>query len=85
MGGEDFAYYAERVPGLMARLGVRNEARGLVHPLHHPRFDLDEDALPLGAAVLAGLRPALVAGPPATRPSRASSPPGRPAPHRSTL
>jgi amidohydrolase len=54
MGGEDFAYYAERVPGLMARLGVRNEARGLVHPLHHPRFDLDEDALPLGAAVLAG-------------------------------
>ncbi len=54
MGGEDFAFYAERVPGLIARLGVRNEARGLVHPLHHPRFDLDEDALPLGAAVLAG-------------------------------
>ena len=53
MGGEDFAYYAERVPGMIARLGVRNEARGLVHPLHHPRFDLDEDALPLGAAVLA--------------------------------
>ena len=54
MGGEDFAYYAELVPGLMARLGVRNEDRGLVHPLHHPRFDLDEDALPLGAAVLEG-------------------------------
>jgi amidohydrolase len=54
MGGEDFAYYAERVPGLMARLGVRNDVRGLVHPLHHPRFDLDEDALPIGAAVLAG-------------------------------
>jgi len=54
MGGEDFAFYAERVPGLMARLGVRNEAKGFVHPLHHPRFDLDEDALPLGAAVLAG-------------------------------
>ncbi len=55
MGGEDFAFYAERIPGLIARLGVRNEARGLVHPLHHPRFDLDEDALPLGAAVLAQL------------------------------
>lgn len=54
MGGEDFAFYAEQVPGLMARLGVRNEAKGFVHPLHHPRFDLDEDALPLGAAVLAG-------------------------------
>jgi amidohydrolase len=54
MGGEDFAYYASRVPGLIARLGVRNEANGLVHPLHHPRFDLDEAALPLGSAVLAG-------------------------------
>jgi amidohydrolase len=53
MGAEDFSYYAQRVPGLIARLGVRNEARGFVHPLHHPRFDLDEEALPLGAALLA--------------------------------
>jgi amidohydrolase len=53
MGAEDFSYYAQRVPGLIARLGVRNEGRGVVHPLHHPRFDLDEDALPLGAALLA--------------------------------
>jgi amidohydrolase len=53
MGAEDFSYYAQRVPGMIARLGVRNEARGFVHPLHHPRFDLDEDALPLGAALLA--------------------------------
>lgn len=53
MGAEDFSYYAQRVPGTIARLGVRNEALGFVHPLHHPRFDLDEDALPLGAALLA--------------------------------
>ena len=53
MGAEDFAYYAQRVPGMIARLGVRNEALGFTHPLHHPRFDLDEDALPLGAALLA--------------------------------
>jgi amidohydrolase len=53
MGGEDFAYYAQRVPGLMARIGVRNEARGFTHPLHHPNFDLDEGALPLGASLLA--------------------------------
>jgi amidohydrolase len=53
MGAEDFSYYAERVPGMIGRLGVRNEALGFVHPLHHPRFDLDEDALPLGAAFLA--------------------------------
>lgn len=53
MGGEDFAYYAQRVPAVIGRLGVRDEARGYVHPLHHPRFDLDEAALPLGAAILA--------------------------------
>lgn len=53
MGAEDFSYYAQIVPGMIARLGVRNEALGFVHPLHHPRFDLDEDALPLGAALLA--------------------------------
>jgi amidohydrolase len=53
MGAEDFSYYAQLVPGMIARLGVRNEALGFVHPLHHPRFDLDEDALPLGAALLA--------------------------------
>jgi amidohydrolase len=55
MGGEDFAYYAERVPGLMARIGVRNDRLGFVHPLHHPQFDLDEGALPLGASLLADL------------------------------
>ena len=53
MGGEDFAYFARAVPSMMFRLGVRNEAKGCVHPLHSPRFQLDEDALPLGAAALA--------------------------------
>ncbi len=53
MGGEDFAFVARRVPAVMFRLGVRNEARGIVHPVHSDRFDLDEDALPLGAAALA--------------------------------
>ena len=53
MGAEDFSYYAQLVPAMIVRLGVRNEALGFVHPLHHPRVDLDEDALPLGAALLA--------------------------------
>jgi amidohydrolase len=53
LGGEDFAFFSQRVPSLMFRLGVRNEARGIVHPVHSPRFDLDEAALPLGAAALA--------------------------------
>jgi len=38
---------------LMFRLGVRNEARGIVHGVHSSRFDLDEDALPIGTAALA--------------------------------
>jgi amidohydrolase len=51
---EDFAFYLERVPGAMFRLGVGNPARGIVHPLHHPGFALDERALPIGARVLLG-------------------------------
>lgn len=62
MGAEDFSYYAQRVPGMIGRLGVRNEALGFVHPLHHPRFDLDEDALPLGAALLAEVATRWLAG-----------------------
>ena len=53
LGGEDFAFFAQRVPALMFRLGVRNEAQGMVHGVHSSRFDLDEDALPIGAAALA--------------------------------
>jgi metal-dependent amidase/aminoacylase/carboxypeptidase family protein len=53
LGGEDFAFFSQRLPSLMFRLGVRNEARGIIHGVHSSRFDLDEDALALGAAALA--------------------------------
>ncbi|PYZ99084.1 amidohydrolase [Alteribacter lacisalsi] len=53
MGGEDFSFFTHRVPGLMFRLGVGNKAKGIEAPLHHSKFDLDEDALPLGSAMLA--------------------------------
>lgn len=53
MGGEDFSFYAEKVPGIFFRLGVRNEEKGMTIPLHNPLFDLDEDALPYGASMLA--------------------------------
>lgn len=52
MGGEDFAYFAQRVPGLQIRLGVRGEAAGAVHPGHSAQFRLDEDALPWGVETL---------------------------------
>lgn len=52
MGAEDFAYFAQRVPGLLLRLGVRNASLGATHPVHSPQFRLDEAALPLGVTAL---------------------------------
>ena len=54
MGGEDFAYFVNRVPGVMVRLGTGNRKKGITHPWHHPMFDVDEEGLWVGAAVLAG-------------------------------
>ena len=51
MGGEDFAYYTEQVPGCFVALGIRNEGAGAVQSVHHPKFKADEDALPLGTAL----------------------------------
>lgn len=45
MISEDFSYYQKKVPGLFYFLGVRNEEKGFVYPLHHPKFNLDEQAL----------------------------------------
>ncbi len=61
MGSEDMAYFHERVPGAHFRLGVRRPgepSRGL----HSPTFDLDEAALPIGAALLARAALDLAAG-----------------------
>jgi len=48
MGGEDFAHYARKVPGLFIFLGVRNESIGAVHALHTPYMMVDEAAFPAG-------------------------------------
>jgi amidohydrolase len=53
MGGEDFAYYLEKVPGSFFRLGCRNETKGIVNPFHSSRFDIDEDVLPFGVEMFA--------------------------------
>ena len=62
MGGEDFAYFAERVPGLLIRHGIRSVAKGSVHPGHSPQFRLDEDALAYGIATLAAFARGVGAG-----------------------
>jgi amidohydrolase len=45
MGGEDFSAFMEKAPGTFFYTGGGNAARGIVHPHHHPRFDIDESSL----------------------------------------
>lgn len=52
MGGEDFAYYMERIPGAFLRIGAR-EPGGEPTPAHTPRFMAADGSLLVGAAVLA--------------------------------
>ncbi len=47
MGAEDFAYYLEKVPGFFFRLGTKGRP-GTDFPIHHPQFDVDERAIPVG-------------------------------------
>jgi amidohydrolase len=53
LGGEDFAWYLEHVPGAMARLGVRPVGVENAADLHTPGFSADEDAIAIGMTVLA--------------------------------
>lgn len=52
MGGEDFSGYLEHARGCLLRLGVAALDRPR-HPLHSPHFDIDENALAVGARLLA--------------------------------
>jgi amidohydrolase len=54
-GGEDFAHYADRVPGCFFFLGCGNEAKGAVSGMHTARFILDEDVLQIGLSLHAGI------------------------------
>ena len=49
---EDFAFYSQLVPACFFRLGVRNEEKGIVYGVHHPRFDIDSEALILGVRMM---------------------------------
>ncbi len=55
MGSEDFACFAERVPGLYLWLGVRNESKGITEMLHTPLFDVDEACISVGVETLSRL------------------------------
>ena len=53
MAAEDFAYYSQEIDACFYRLGVRNEAKGIASNVHTPTFNVDEDALELGAGLMA--------------------------------
>lgn len=55
MGAEDFGFYTQQIPGCFFRLGVRNEAKGIIHNVHTPLFDIDESAIAIGVANMAWL------------------------------
>lgn len=55
MGAEDFGYYTQIIPGCFFRLGVRNEAEGIIHNVHTPLFNIDESAIEIGMGMMAML------------------------------
>ena len=55
MGSEDFSYYLQKIPGTFVFLGAENKEKGIIYPQHHPRYDIDEDILPIGAALHAAV------------------------------
>lgn len=50
--GEDFAYFSQQIPATFIRVGVRNEARNIIYPVHNKRFDIDENAMQTGIQTL---------------------------------
>ena len=52
MGGEDFSYYQQKIPGAFLFIGAGNVGKGIVHAHHHPKFDIDEDVLAVGVETM---------------------------------
>ena len=52
LGGEDFAWYLESIPGAFARLGTRSPD-GMSYDIHQGTFDVDERAIALGVRFMA--------------------------------
>ena len=53
MTAEDFAWYSHKTKACMYRIGTSNAEKGIVSKQHTPTFDIDEDALEIGAGLLA--------------------------------
>lgn len=53
MAGEDFSFYLKEVPGTMFFVGTNNPEKGIIYPLHSPRFDVDESVISNVSALMA--------------------------------
>lgn len=53
MAGEDFAFYQQEFPGVFFFLGSGSERTGSTYSWHHPKYNVDEDALKTGAGLMA--------------------------------
>src|SRR6266568_1645875 len=51
-GSDDMAYFLKAAPGCYFIVGARNEEKGASYPHHHPRFNVDEDSMPIAVEVL---------------------------------
>ena len=51
-GSDDMAFFLDAAPGCYFIVGMNNPPKGVTYPHHHPRFNVDEDALPIAVEVL---------------------------------
>jgi amidohydrolase len=62
LGGEDFAWYLESIPGALARLGTRKPGSGEDFDIHQPTFDVDERAIGIGIRLMAATALTAISG-----------------------
>ncbi len=55
LGGEDFGYYSQKIPACFVMVGAGNHRKGIVNMCHHPQFDIDENCMIYGMALLVSL------------------------------
>ena len=53
MTAEDFAFYSQQIPACFYRLGTGNKSKGIISGVHTSTFDIDEQALEIGAGLMA--------------------------------
>lgn len=62
MGAEDFSSFSRQRAAAYFLLGVGNSARGIVHPIHSPMFDVDERCLPFAVSAFGDMLRGVAAG-----------------------